>query len=168
MVYRLERPSTKHKERAFELLKPYMEVDGGIEASTGLDCFLMDDDYEGWLKNLEDQLYLPDPEYVPHETLFFMEGERIVGIVNIRHELPKRYNWVGHVGYSIHPQERRKGKGTILLKLAINRCHELGIEPVMVSLAEHNIASEKLVEKCGGVFLNVVELNGEVFKRYLI
>ncbi len=165
-IFRLVRPAPEHKERAFQLLEPYLKVDGGIEASAGLDCYLAEGDYEGWLDNLKNQLHNPDPDYVPHETFFFMDGEKILGIVNILHRLPTRYKWVGHIGYSIHPEARRQGKGTILLKLALNYCFELGIKSPLVCISEDNLPSCKLAEKCGGVYKDTVDIEGEGFKRY--
>ncbi len=166
MEYRLEKPSMEHKDRAFKMLQPFLKVDGGIEGCAGLDCYLEEDDYEGWLVNLENQLKKPDPDYVPHETFFFLEGEKIVGVVNILHRLPVHYKWLGHIGYSIHPQERRQGKGSILLNLALDYCFGLGIEQVMVCPGEHNIPSRKLVESCGGTYLDTIEVNGEGYRRY--
>ncbi|NLJ81287.1 MAG: GNAT family N-acetyltransferase [Firmicutes bacterium] len=57
-----------------------------------------------------------------------------------------------HLGYSIRPKERSKGKGTALLNLALEYCYSLGIDPVLVSFSKENTASRKLVEKCGGVY----------------
>lgn len=160
MQFRLERPLIKHKERAFNILGPYLEADGGIEGCAALDCFLEDNDYEGWLANLDVLLNDPAPDFSPLEAFFFMEEDRIIGMVSIFHRLlPEPHNTLGHLGYSIHPQERRKGKGAVLLTLALDYCYQLGIDRVMVSTGEHNTASLRLVEKCGGTYERSVEVN---------
>ena len=94
-----------------------------------------------------------------------MEGEQIVGIVNILHDQP--CDWIGHLGYSIRPEERRKGKGAVLLNLALEYCYKLGIERVMVCPAERNTQSRRLLEKGGGVYQETIEIKRERYRRYL-
>ncbi len=89
-----------------------------------------------------------------------MEEDRIIGMISIFHRLlPEPYNALGHLGYSIHPQERCKGKGAVLLTLALDYCYQLGIDCVMVSTSKHNAASLRLVEKCGGIYERSVKIN---------
>src|SRR5690554_1407680 len=120
MNYYLEKPALKHKKQAFAMLAAYLKADGGIEGCAALDCFLEDDNYEGWLENLTSLLNEPGPDFAPLEVFFFLAGPRIIGIVSIFHALlPKPHDWVGHLGYSIHPEERGRGRGVHLLNLAL-------------------------------------------------
>ena len=44
----------------------------------------------------------------------------------------------------------------------------LNINQVLITCIEENIASRKVIEKCGGVFQNAVENNGKLIRRYMI
>lgn len=74
-MFRLEKPSIKHKALAYALLEPYLAADGGIEGCAGLDCFLQDKDYEGWLANLE--ALLREPNLAALKVFSFMEGDHL-------------------------------------------------------------------------------------------
>ncbi|MEH6850137.1 GNAT family N-acetyltransferase, partial [Bacillus pseudomycoides] len=74
-----------------------------------------------------------------------------------------------HIGYGIRPSERQKGYATILLKLALEKAKELGIQKALVVCDESNIGSEKTIIKNGGIHdSNYIEEDGNVVKRYLI
>ena len=66
------------------------------------------------------------------------------------------------------PSKRKQGYGTIQLKLVLNECKNLNINQVLITCIEENIASRKVIEKCGGVFQNAVENNGKLIRRYMI
>ena len=79
--------------------------------------------------------------------------QAMVGICNIRHDLNQDYllTIAGHIGYSIHPVERRKGYATDQLRLALLEAKKLGIECVLVTAADWNIGSQKTILANGGV-----------------
>lgn len=93
----------------------------------------------------------------------------LIGLANIRLELNDYlYKYGGNIGYSISPSKRKQGYGTIQLKLVLNECKNLNINQVLITCIEENIASRKVIEKCGGVFQNAVENNGKLIRRYMI
>ena len=116
------------------------------------------DDMSKWLedvRNYENKETLPNPSHVPAtQWLLMHEGEsRILATINLRHELNDFLREEGgHIGYSTRPSERRKGYATAMLKLCLEECRKMGINPVMVSCDDDNIASRKTIEACGGVF----------------
>ena len=71
----------------------------------------------------------------------------MVGICNIRHHLNQEFlvHIAGHIGYSIHPEERRKGYATEQLRLALLEAKKLGIAQVLITAADWNIASQKTI-----------------------
>ncbi len=89
-------------------------------------------------------------------TLFLVDDDgKILGKVSFRHELNDYLRKIGgHIGYIIIADERGKGYGTIMLKLTLERAKPLGLERVLVTCDEDNIASAKVIEKNGGVFEN--------------
>jgi predicted acetyltransferase len=98
------------------------------------------------------------PGYVASIFLFAFVSERIVGRVSIRPSLNARFEQTGgHVGYVVVPEFRRRGYATTMLGMAIHIAKvELGLERVLVTCDDDNIASVKTIEKCGGVLENVV------------
>ena len=101
-----------------------------------------------------------DPEYVPEgrvpatQYIFVREEDnKIVGMLQIRQYFNaylEKYG--GHIGYSVAPSERRKGYASQMLKLALPKCKELGIDKVLITCIEDNIGSRKTILANGGVY----------------
>ena len=117
---------------------------------------------DAWLE-LQDQLSNLDTvpsDYVPAMTYLYTETERniIVGIVNIRLALNDYLEqFGGHIGYSIHPDYRGFGYGHAQLKAALIQARELGLNRVLITCDDDNLASSKVIEAQGGVLENIVE-----------
>ena len=82
---------------------------------------------------------------------------RIVGMIDVRH----RFNdylraYGGHIGYSVRPDERRKGYASRMLALALPYCRELGLDRVMISCLVENEGSRRTILKNGGVYDSTV------------
>jgi len=78
---------------------------------------------------------------------------KIIGTIQVRHVLTKELrDDSGNIGYGVRPTERRKGYATQMLNLALEFCRSLGLDKVLLDCDETNIASEKTMMKCGGVF----------------
>lgn len=94
-----------------------------------------------------------------------VEGE-IVGRVSIRHELNDMLLQLGgHIGYGVRPQHRRHGYATEMLRQSLIVTRALGIDPVLVTCDEGNAASSTVIERCGGVLENIVDVPGAPSKR---
>jgi len=117
--------------------------------------------YINWDGNFEDYLRrmqilakgenLPTDE-VPRNTYFLFCGEKITGRSEIRRELtPELEIRGGHIGADIRRSERKKGFGTLILKLTLEKARELGLKRVLIGCDKQNIASAKTIEKCGGI-----------------
>ena len=111
--------------------------------------------------------------YVP-DTMYFLMDEnesKILGRISIRHRLNEYLlnNPGGHIGYAVAPSERHKGYATEQLRLALEKCREMGIGPVLITCHKENIASAKVIQKNGGVLEDErVSGEGKVFQRYWI
>lgn len=78
----------------------------------------------------------------------------IVGVVNIRHGLNDFLRNVGggHIGIGGVPERYRgQGIGTKALRQAIEVLHDMGVNDVLVTAHRGNLASRRMIEKCGGV-----------------
>lgn len=108
--------------------------------------------------------------YVPATFLVAELDGQIVGRVSIRHSLNEYlHQRGGHIGYGIRPEFRRRGLATEILRAALEITRALGIEKVLVTCDDSNIASSRVIEKCGGDLENIAELDdGEKLRRYWI
>ena len=123
-------------------------------------------DFDYYLDNLEKGKNL-----VPNSVLFLadLETNRLIGAVNIRHELnDDLLMYGGHIGDGIRPSERRKGYGTLIIKLALLECKKLGINNVLITCEKNNIGSRKAIINNGGIKENEVLEDGEILERYWI
>ena len=77
----------------------------------------------------------------------------VVGVLQIRHFLNEALEqFAGHVGYSVRPDERRKGYGTRMLHDALPLCRSFGIKRALVCCRLDNEASRGVILNNGGVF----------------
>ncbi len=63
----------------------------------------------------------------------------------------KDYLNAGNIGYGIRPNERKKGYGTMLLKLLLLECEKMGMYEVCISCLEENIGSKKIIINNNGL-----------------
>lgn len=123
-----------------------------------------------FLKDNEQGINLPEG-WVPDSTFWLInQDKRILGAVNIRHQLTTfLLNSGGHIGYGIRPSERRKGFATKLLSLSLVKAKELGIRKALVVCDEQNTGSFKTIFKNGGVpDTDFIEEDGNIIKRFWI
>jgi predicted acetyltransferase len=95
----------------------------------------------------------PRPEgFVAMTTLWWVDGEDILGRLSIRHELTDFLREVGgHIGYVVQPSARRQGHATAMLAAALPTIRGLGIDPALVTCDATNTASRCVIESNGGV-----------------
>ncbi len=129
-------------------------------------------DFDAYLNSLE---AAPDEaeklNLVPDSTYFCLNEDegRLVGAVNIRHYLNEHLLLDGgHIGDGVRPSARRRGVGTAMVGLVLEKCRELGIMQVLMVCDKDNIASAKTIVKNGGVLENEVMVDGKIVKRYWI
>ncbi len=127
-------------------------------------------DFSRYLEQLEVKTATADR--VPDSVFFLLDEEknRLLGAVNIRHELNAYLlQEGGHIGAGIRPAERRKGYATEIIRLALIECKKLGIDRVLVTCDKDNIGSAKSIINNGGVLENeFVSSDGEIVQRYWI
>lgn len=155
---RLIRPSIEYKEDGIDYINEHYAYNSPINGCGGLNRYL--NNYEGWLKKLENDMSNPGPGRV-HSLTYYLVREsdnKIVGMVNIRLELNDRLlRCGGNIGYGIRPSERRKGYNKINLYLALEVCQEYGLEEVLLDCDEENIGSKRSMEALGGALISKYE-----------
>ncbi|MBQ6324236.1 MAG: GNAT family N-acetyltransferase [Bacilli bacterium] len=126
-----------------------------------------------YLKDNRDQSKLPY-EYVPSYDFFAVDGDKLIGVIQIRIRLTEKLlRYGGHIGYGINPKYWKKGYGKELLRIGLNQYQGLIEEDnILITCDDDNIGSYKIIEANGGVLENKVENEdrGEKFitRRYWI
>ena len=110
------------------------------------------------VRDAADPTTLPDGQ-VHSDHWWLTSGDEVVGFLNLRHSLGTEHLRTrgGHVGYSIRPSRRRRGHAGRALGLALDRARELGLERVLVTCDEDNVASARTIESRGGRLESVHE-----------
>lgn len=111
-------------------------------------------DFSGYLARLSKSARGEDlpAERVPGNEFWLVSGNRVLGRSKLRHRLNRALEHEGgHIGYDIRPSERRKGYGTLILKLTLERAKDLGLSRVLLTCDADNIGSAKIIENNGGV-----------------
>ena len=96
---------------------------------------------------------------------------RLVGMIQVRHrfnEFLEKYG--GHIGYSVHPSERRKGYAGWMLNAVKPFCRSIGLNAILVTCLAENEASRRTILKNGGVYDGTVHepVENEDIERYWI
>jgi predicted acetyltransferase len=105
---------------------------------------------------------------VPDSMLYAFLDNKIIGRVNIRHELNDfLFSEGGHIGYAVATTYRNKGFASLMLKLSLDYCRNvLKLTKVLITCDDENIGSYKVIENNGGVLESKnVSIDGSKIKR---
>jgi predicted acetyltransferase len=112
----------------------------------------------------------PLGRYVASTFLLAEVDDELVGRASIRHELNDFLRHEGgHIGYCVLPAHRRRGYATEILRQSLAIAQGHGIDPVLVTCDDDNLASATVIERAGGVLEDTVENeSGTLTRRYWI
>ena len=128
--------------------------------------------FEGFVLELRRQARADDllSIRVPQTTYWLVRSDGvIVGTSRLRHRLtPELEIFGGHIGYDVRPSERRKGYGTRLLALTLDKARALGLTYDMLTCDDDNVASYRVMERNGGRLPDRVSQpdTGRLARRY--
>ena len=135
---------------------------------------LIRNDFPTYIRSLEDAYrgIGLKPGYVPGTTFWLVRNEtQIIGESSLRHWLTLSLEHEGgHIGYAIRPSERRKGYGTRILALTLEKAGDLGLNRVLLTCDTDNIGSACIIEKNGGKLASqgISNNSGKPISRYWI
>jgi len=153
-------PSEKHIDKIQEYKNEF--VNAGETYLPGTSDLLKTESISEWIEKVNKNsktIGLTEEGHVPSTIYLAVESEagKIIGIMNIRHELNDYlFNFGGHIGYCVSPTERKKGYAKEMLALSLEKCKELGIDKVLVTCRDTNEASRKTIIACGGIYENEI------------
>ena len=157
-------PCEKYKESFIEAVKEFQAepaTTGRHERYRELSIPKLEENFEVLLQQYRDAAEGKNlkPGFVPWSMFWLEDGGAFIGATSIRHELNDHLlREGGHVGYDVRPSMRGRGLGNKILELTIPKARELGVQKILVTCSENNIASRKVIEKNGGVLENSVPM----------
>ncbi len=128
--------------------------------------------FSSWVERLlhEADTSIPAREGRVHATYWWVaQGGTYLGAISLRHELNDfLLRAGGHIGYGIRPSARGRGVATWALRSMLPRASALGLEKVLVTCDDANLASAQVIMKAGGVLEDVRPGELGLTRRYWI
>ena len=140
-------PTIEHKQQAIEYKQEH--YDNGEDILNGGSRFHCYESYEEWLVFIENLRNGKEPNWFPANTYFGMCNDKIVGMIDILHEIDDGHR--EHIGCGIRPSERKKGYATKMLALALEECKKLKLKKIFICCDEDSIGSVKTILNNGGI-----------------
>ena len=151
--------------------KAMMELD---DWQFRLTDYIQDEEFSKYIDRVsswKDEATVPEGRVASTFLVAVIDG-KIAGRLSLRHRLNEFLGLVGgHIGYGVAPEFRGKGVATHMLKYGLEFMKERGEEKIFISCHSENVASRKIIEKCGGEFAALVPHpyeNGELYRTYWI
>lgn len=171
-TWRLVRPTEVQLEKVRAYRQAFLDAGDSLDGTGPLRrC----EDPKEWLRQvrlMEDPATVPEGRVLATQYLCVREEDgTVLGMLQLRHYLNEYLEkYAGHIGYSVRPDERRKGVAKWMLREALPICRELGLERVMISCLTDNEASRRTILANGGVYENTVYEpdDNEWLERYWI
>ncbi len=151
----LKIPTAEYAEQIMAYRREFLETGDKPSGSGGLEkC----ESVEEWFQKVEKISRLETcPKQYATATQYIAVREsdnKLIGMIQLRHHIdhPDLSMHAGHIGYSIRPDERRKGYAKEMLRQCLEKARDRGLHWVMISCNDHNPGSEKTILANGGVF----------------
>ena len=169
---KLTEPTEEYLDQIRAYRQAFLDIEGSLDGSGSLRHYA---DPKEWIavSRAGKDPETAAPGKVPATQYLFVREEdgKLVGMLQIRHYLNEHLEkFGGHIGYSVAPDERRKGYASQMLAQALPKCRELGIDKVLITCFRGNEGSRRTILKNGGVYEGTVYEpdEGEYLERYWI
>jgi predicted acetyltransferase len=130
------------------------------------------DGFAAWVGRLrrESDTTVPSAAGRVHCTYWWIvEGDTVLGAIALRHELNDfLLRAGGHIGYGIRPSARGRGLATWALGQVLAAAGTHGLDRVLITCADDNVASARVVEHHGGVLEDVRDTELGRTRRYWV
>ncbi len=130
------------------------------------------DGFAAWIARLRreaDTSVPPAPGRVHCTYWWIVEGDTVLGAIALRHRLNDfLLRAGGHIGYGIRPSARRRGLATWALGQVLIEARTRGLDRVLMTCADGNVPSARVIERHGGVLEDVRDTELGRTRRYWI
>ena len=154
----LIKPTVEYAEQIREYRQEFLDRGDSMDGCGSLRRIEDPFEYIKKCRDYESPDTIPEGRVLATQFLLVRESDnKLIGMIQIRHYFNDYLSkFGGHIGYSVRPSERQKGYAKKMLAMAIPYCKELGIEKVLITCIYSNIASEKTIRSCGGIYESTV------------
>lgn len=150
----LLRPNESMLAQVADYRAAMLAAGSSMDGTSGLENYADPADWLAHVRSLENETTCP--KHLVTATLFVAVRKTdfgMVGMIDLRHRLNEYLaEYGGHIGYSVRPEERRKGYAKQMLALALEEARKRGIPSVLVTCDEDNEASRRTILANGGRF----------------
>ena len=149
-------PSEDYLEEVRAYREEFLAADSSMDGAGPLRRYPDPRDWLAAVRACEDPSTVPAGK-VPATQLLCVEEGRVLGMIQIRHELNEYLRlYAGHIGYSVRPFARRQGVASWMLAAALPHCRRLGLDRVMIACEPWNEGSRRTILANGGVYEKTV------------
>jgi len=174
-MIRLELPNIKYKNTYLDAVREFQKVGSDNESTDHYFKKSIEDldiSFDEFVKDYLDKMTtIPTETRVPGTQFWIIDdNEEYCGRVSLRHCLNDTLRkFAGNIGYDIRPSKRRNHYATIALGLCLIKAKEIGLDKVLLTCDDDNVASIKTIEKNGGVLQDKIKQDsGIITRRYWI
>lgn len=161
---KLIQPTLEYGEQAMEFKREFQAAGSSMDGCGPLRRSETAADWVADAASDTDPATLREGRVLATQFITVRESDnKMVGMIQVRHYLNDFLaQYGGHIGYSVRPDERRKGYATEQLRQALAYCKEkLGLDKVLITCLTDNEGSRRTILKCGGVYDGTVHEPGE-------
>ena len=149
----LVRPSAAYLEQIGAYRAEFADCMDWLHGAQGLREHADPAEWLRFLSLCENEDTVPAGGHLYSQFLYVRPADgRIVGMIGVRRRpIGPLETWGGHVGYSVRPSERRKGYASRMLHDVLPYCRQLGLNRVLLTAGDENVASVGAILANGGV-----------------